>query len=139
MSLTGSEQVAVLGQNANGGPASDSFLTTTQAIADLASTTVGPTGATGPGVTGPTGAAATGPTGPSGGPTGSTGPTGSAGTNGVTGPTGPGVGSTGATGPTGSLPANVVLFTATGPLPTVDPHVRGAIWLNVGTVSISAG
>lgn len=35
MALTGTEQVAVLGQAAKGGPASDTFLTTTQAIANL--------------------------------------------------------------------------------------------------------
>ena len=36
MSLTGSEQVAVLGQVPAGSPSADSFLTTTQAIANLA-------------------------------------------------------------------------------------------------------
>jgi hypothetical protein len=36
MSLTGNEQVAVLGQGPNGNPSSDTFITTTQQIANLA-------------------------------------------------------------------------------------------------------
>lgn len=75
MALIGTEQVNVLGASPTGGPASDTFLTTTQAIANLAASG-GPTGSVGP-------------TGPSGGPTGATGATGTTGSIGITGPTTP--------------------------------------------------
>lgn len=70
MALVGTEQVNVLGASPTGGPASDTFVTTTQEIANL-----GTTGGTGP--TGPTG------------PTGTTGTTGATGSVGITGPTTP--------------------------------------------------
>ena len=89
MALTGLEQVAVLGQAAAGGPASDTFTTTTQAIANLNS---GPIGATGP--TGPIGVI-------TGGPTGAAGATGATGSIGITGPTTPANSS--ATGVTGTI------------------------------------
>lgn len=68
MALIGTEQVNVLGASPTGGPASDTFTTTTQAIADLAASG-GPTGSVGP--------------------TGATGATGTTGSIGITGPTTP--------------------------------------------------
>ena len=104
ISLNGTEQLEMV-------QAGTSVRGTTQQIADLATSTPGPTGPQGNvGPTGPTGNL--GPTGPTGfgavGATGPSGPTGPTGSNGITGPTGaastiPGpTGPNGPTGPTGS-------------------------------------
>lgn len=37
------------------------------------------------------------------------------------------------------LNAVLVKYTQTGALPTTDPHVKGALWNNSGTITVSAG
>ena len=102
----------------------------------------GPSGATGAtGAAGRTGATgATGATGLTGvtGATGAVAATGGTGHTGATGTTG-GTGGTGVTGATGAAPSNVVLYGATGPVPTSDPHILGHIWSDSGTITISGG
>jgi hypothetical protein len=156
--LTGTEQVVVLGQAQTHGPAADSFLTTTAAIATLGQT-LGPTGPTGTGATGPTGPTGTqGLTGPSGGPTGNTGPigptgpgvgstgptgpSGAAGAAGTTGATGPGTGSTGPTGPAGSgVSGATILLNSSGLAPQYDVKIGatgGAAQNGLGNFQVTA-
>ena len=105
IALNGTEQLEMV-------QAGTSVRGTTQQIADLATSTPGPTGPQGNvGPTGPTGNL--GPTGPTGfgvvGATGPSGPTGPTGSNGSTGPTGPVstvAGPTGPNGPTGPTGSN---------------------------------
>ena len=114
IALNGTEQLEMV-------QAGTSVRGTTQQIADLATSTPGPTGPqgnagpTGPtgniGPTGPTGFGVVGATGPSGptGPTGVAGPTGATGAaSTVAGPTGPNgpTGPTGSNGPTGATGVN---------------------------------
>jgi collagen type VII alpha len=114
----------------------------------------GPTGGTGfqgsPSVPGPTGPTnVTGSTGPTGltGPTGPAGNTGGTGNTGITGPTGGWVEYTGVN--TGTNTGYQAFYGPIGPMgaivnsyykpPTVDPNVRGAMWLNGATLVFSPG